>query len=83
MKLLFGLLSIVGFLFASVDINSANQKDFTTLNGVGEKRASAIIAYRQANGCFKTIDELAKVKGISVKIIEKNRDKLNLGECKN
>ncbi len=37
----------------------------------------------KTNGCFKSIDELAKVKGIGKKTVEKNRDNLTLGQCPN
>ena len=50
-----------------VDINHANQMQLTTLKGVGAKRAAAILAYRQTNGAFQTVDDLQKVKGIGAK----------------
>ena len=81
MKILFSMLLFVSFMFASVNINSANQKDFASLNGIGDKKAVAIVAFRKANGCFKSIDDLVKVKGIGQKIIDKNRDNLTLGKC--
>ena len=42
------------------------------MKGVGLKTASAIVAYRQANGPFKSIDELAEVKGIGMATVRKN-----------
>jgi competence ComEA-like helix-hairpin-helix protein len=57
-----------------VDINRA---DVTTLaaslNGIGEKKAQAIVDYREQHGPFKQIEDLAQVKGIGPKTIEKNR----------
>ena len=61
-----------------IDINSADAKSLTLLKGIGEKRAEAIIKYREANGPFKSTDELSKVKGISKSIIDKNRDHLTV-----
>jgi competence protein ComEA len=61
-----------------IDLNSADAKSLTLLKGIGEKRAEAIIKYREANGPFKSIDELSKVKGISKSIIDKNRDHLTI-----
>lgn len=59
-----------------------NQADAATLQrelvGIGEAKAQAIIAYRQGNGPFSSIDELLEVKGIGKAILEKNRDKLQL-----
>ncbi len=82
MKFFVGLMMSCIFLFASVDINNASEKELAKLKGVGEAKAKEIISYRDTNGCFKSIDELSKVKGIGTKTIEKNRDSLSLGECK-
>ena len=35
-----------------------------TLTGIGESKAKEIIAYREQNGPFTTIDDLTKVSGI-------------------
>lgn len=83
MKILLLVLLFVSFLFASVDINNANKKDFSTLSGIGSKKAADIVTFRKSNGCFKSIDELTKVKGIGKKTVEKNRDNLILGQCPN
>ena len=62
-----------------VSINSANvEKLASTLTGVGPKKAEAIVAYRNAHGKFKSIDQLTEVKGISEKILEKNKGRLSL-----
>jgi competence protein ComEA len=82
MKILLVMLFSIGLLFASVDINKANQKEFTTLSGVGAKKAANIVAFRDKNGCFKKVDELSKVKGIGKKTIEKNKEILTLTPCK-
>lgn len=63
---------------AIVNINRAGIPDLTTLVGIGEKKAIAIVKYRDANGKFKTIEQLTEVKGIGSKIIEKNRKRLVL-----
>lgn len=81
MKLLISLIMLVGALFASVDINSADANSFTSLKGIGSKKAEAIVAYRDSNGCFSNIEELAKVKGIGSKTIAKNKEDLILGKC--
>jgi competence protein ComEA len=63
-----------------VDINSADVKALANaINGVGAKRAEAIVNYRNQYGSFKSIDDLANVRGISTKTINKNRDNLSLG----
>ena len=48
-----------------VNINTADATVLTTLNGIGPKRAQAIIEYREKNGKFKSLDELTKIKGIT------------------
>ena len=81
MKILLGLLLSVATLFA-VDINHANQKELTTLKGVGVKTAQNIIDYRTIKGCFSSIDALVNVKGIGAKTFEKNRAVLEAKKCK-
>ncbi|WP_324172630.1 helix-hairpin-helix domain-containing protein [Sulfurimonas sp.] len=74
---------ILGFslLFGSVDINTASKKELSSLNGIGTIKAEAIIAYRKTN-CFKNVKELAKVKGIGNKTVEKNKSDLTASPCK-
>ncbi len=54
-----------------VNINTADKATLTLLPGVGTVTAEAILAYRQANGDFKSIDDLMKVKGIGEKSLAK------------
>jgi len=59
---------------APININSADAAAIAAnLNGIGLKKAEAIVAYRQANGPFKSVDDLRKVKGVGQKTIELNR----------
>ena len=44
------------------------------LNGIGLKKAQAIIDYRVKQGKFKNIEELNNVKGIGPKLFEKNKN---------
>jgi competence protein ComEA len=48
------------------------------LSGIGETKALAIVAYRDAHGAFASVDELLEVKGIGESILAKNRDKLSI-----
>lgn len=63
-----------------IDINTA---DVTTLDrvllNIGPAKAQAIVAYRTANGPFRSVEQLALVKGIGLKTIEKNRDRIVVG----
>jgi competence protein ComEA len=72
----------ITFLFSSVDINNATADEFTTLKGVGVKKAQTIVQYRETIKCFKSIDELIQVKGIGDSTLSKNKDNLTLGKCK-
>ena len=49
-----------------------------TLDGIGEKKAQAIIDYRNKNNGFKTIEELLEVDGIGSTTYEKIKDRLTL-----
>ncbi len=44
--------------------------------GIGEARARDIIAYREANGAFETIEDIMKVNGIKEATFERIKDKL-------
>ena len=81
MKFLTMLLLGVTLIFGAVDINTAGKKELVSLSGIGAKKADSIIEYRKAN-CFNTIKELAKVKGIGNKTVEKNKDNLTVSACK-
>lgn len=62
-----------------VNINSASAALLAkALNGVGEAKAKAIVAHRNANGKFTSVDQLADVKGIGSSIVEKNRSLIRL-----
>lgn len=66
-----------------VDINSASATQLAdAMNGVGIAKAEAIVAYRQENGPFKSIDQLAQVKGIGLMTVEKNREVIEVGQQK-
>lgn len=63
-----------------VNINTADAAtiDRVLLN-IGPSKAQAIVAYRKANGAFRSADQLALVKGVGLKTIEKNRDRIVVG----
>lgn len=78
---LFVLLTVT-HLLATVDINSATADDLLSLNGIGKAKSQKIIEYRETNGCFKNLDELANIDGISKNILSVNRANITLGICK-
>lgn len=58
---------------AVLDLNTATAEDLDTLPGVGPVTAAAIVAWRQANGKFTSVDQLADVDGIGPARLEKLR----------
>lgn len=52
---------------AKVDINTANAQELATLPGIGPSIAQRIVDHRQAQGPFKSIEDLKSVKGIGEK----------------
>lgn len=63
-------------LSGKVDINSASASQLAALKHIGVKKAAAIVAYRNAHGSFKSIEDLSKVKGISQRIVTMNKQSL-------
>ncbi len=61
-----------------VNINTADEAALKSLKGIGEKKAKAIIEYRQKNGPFKSVDDLGKVKGIGDKRLGKLKDQVTV-----
>ncbi|WAC09088.1 MAG: helix-hairpin-helix domain-containing protein [Thermodesulfobacteriota bacterium] len=53
-----------------MNINTASAEDLTSLKGIGEKTAQAIVEYREKNGAFKAIEDIKNVKGIGDKKFE-------------
>jgi competence protein ComEA len=63
-----------------VNINTADATALAkALNGIGPAKAKAIVSYRDKNGPFKSVDQLAMVEGITQKLIDKNRADIKLG----
>ena len=61
-----------------IHLNSASSEQLQQLSGIGEKKAEAILQYRQQHGKFKNIEELQNIKGIGPKLLQKNKDRLAL-----
>jgi competence ComEA-like helix-hairpin-helix protein len=63
-----------------VNVNTADADAIhQSLINIGPSKAAAIVAYRKEHGAFKTADQLAQVKGIGLKTIEKNRSYIVVG----
>ena len=59
-----------------VNINTATLEELTTLPGIGDTRARAIIDYREQNGAFGNIEDIMKVTGIKEKSFSKIKDSI-------
>ena len=59
-----------------VNLNTATQQELMTLNGIGEAKAAAIVAYRQEHGYFSSKEELKNVSGIGDATYEKLQDQI-------
>ena len=57
-----------------ININQASVEEITLLKNIGPKYAERIVQYRQANGPFKSPEDLMKVQGIGPKTLELNKD---------
>ena len=72
-------LAFAGSAFAADQVN-LNTADAATLDrvllNVGPAKAEAIVDYRKEHGAFRSAEELAMVKGIGLKTVEKNRDRI-------
>jgi competence protein ComEA len=64
---------------AKIDINTASAAELVSLDGIGKAYAEKIVAYRKANGPFKTTEDIMKVVGIGKATWEKNKDKITVG----
>lgn len=67
-------------VLAGVDINTASQADLETVKGLGPVKAKAIIEYRDQHGTFKSVEELANVKGIGPGTLKQLGDQVSVQE---
>lgn len=70
--------AFAGAALAAVNINTATKEELTTLKGIGEKKAQAIIDYRKKNGNFKNIEDLEKVDGIGPGTMKQIRSQITV-----
>jgi len=63
----------------TVDLNSADVASLDALPGIGQARASAIVRYREANGPFHAVQELARVPGIGPAALIRLQGRVTVG----
>lgn len=81
--LVLGMLAMTAGVYAApVNINKADAKTLAkNIKGVGPAKAQAIVIYRRDNGPFKSVRDLAKVKGIGERLIVTNKANLMLTDA--
>lgn len=62
-----------------IDLNTASAAELDALPGVGPVIAERILEYRQVNGPFVSVDELAEIQGISPAMVEELRPLVSVG----
>ena len=64
-------------LAGEVNINTADAQTIASnLNGIGLKKAEAIVTWREEHGKFTDLVALEQVKGIGQKTVEKNKENI-------
>ncbi|PZW86989.1 competence protein ComEA [Pseudomonas sp. 2848] len=72
--------AIVSEIPSILDLNTADAGSLqSALIGIGKSKAQAIIDYREEHGAFASVDELLEVKGIGQALLDRNRDRLTVG----
>lgn len=62
-----------------ININQADARVLDlALDGIGAKKAEAIVEYRELNGPFQSVDDLAQVKGIGPGTLDRNRARITV-----
>jgi competence protein ComEA len=71
-----GLPNLYAEELKKININTASADELMDLKRIGEKKAAAIIEFREANGIFEHPEDLMKVPGIGPKTFEANKDQI-------
>lgn len=61
-----------------INLNTADLAELQTLSGIGEAKAQAILAYREENGSFSSVEDLMNVPGIKEGTFLKIKDQLSV-----
>ncbi|GHE90561.1 ComEA family DNA-binding protein [Thalassotalea profundi] len=61
-----------------IDLNNADLTQLKTLKGIGDKRAQAIIDYRNQHGKFTSLEQLLEVKGVGNAFLQANQGLLKI-----
>lgn len=64
--------------WAAVNVNTATQSELETVRGIGPAKARAIVMHREKNGPFKSVDDVAKVKGFGAASLARIKDQITV-----
>ena len=65
-----------------IDLNTADSATLESVPGIGKSLSQRIVAFREKNGPFQSVDELLKVQGVGEKSIQKLRPYLVVSKAK-
>ena len=65
-----------------IDLNTADSAALESIPGIGKSLSQRILAFREKNGAFQSVDDLLKVQGIGEKSIQKLRPYLTVAKAK-
>ena len=65
-----------------IDLNTADSAALESVPGIGKSLSQRILAFREKNGAFQSVDDLLKVQGIGEKSIQKLRPYLTVAKAK-
>lgn len=61
-----------------VNLNTATLEELMTLPGIGEAKAQAVIAYREEQGGFSSIEDIMQISGIKEAVFSKIKDRITV-----
>ena len=65
-----------------VDLNTADTTALESVPGIGKSLSQRIVAFRDKNGPYQSVDDLLKVQGVGEKSIQKLRPYLTVSKAK-
>ena len=82
MKKIFAIVLLFGgFLFASINLQTANKEELMGIKGIGEKKAEQIIEYRKKNK-INSPEDLKNIKGIGDNIVNNVKNNITVSKEK-
>jgi competence protein ComEA len=62
-----------------VNLNAATARQLQSLPQIGPKTAARIVAHRESNGPFKSVEDLTAIRGIGPRTLDKLRNRVSVG----